>query len=163
MPTPYGSAFPTSHPTGAPSAINGSLPQQEGGAFNRSCPDHFFLPGVRVTCVALQDARPFLRVQAMSTVDFHLAYATDAQGFNANDDEPLQQPSVPGLFVAIPSSIPPSGDFFAFIEDQGAARSDYVDRLVGVALDGVPIYTALGSGGRGIHLPGALTHPIALK
>lgn len=153
VPTPYGSAFPTSQPTGAPSAINGSRLQQEGGAFYRSCPDHSFLPGVRVSCVAPLDAPPYLRVQAMSTVNFHLSYAADAQGFNANDDAPLQQPSLPALFVNIPSFIPAGGDFAAFLVDQGSGRSDYVDRLVGMALDGVPIYTALGSGGQGSRGP----------
>ena len=124
--------------------------QQEGGAFNKSCPDHLFLPGVRVTCYTQRDSPPFLRIQAMSTVAFHLSYASDAQGYNANDDTPLQQPSTPPLYINIPSYIPSSGDFSAFLVDQGASRSDYIDRLVGVALDGVPIYTALGPGGQNL-------------
>ena len=154
QPSPYGTAFPTGHPTGMPSVYNNATTpgKRRNDPYNYTCPGHAFLVSVRVDCVPLRGpdsfAESLLRVHATSMVNFLLTYKTDAPGFNANDDEPLSQPHVSGLVIELPAYIPDDAtDFSSFIVAQSSSASSYEDRLAGVALDGVPIYTALGPGG----------------
>ena len=142
---------PTGSPTSTPSALTNAT-HEDGGVFQKSCPSHGFLPRVYVDCHTVRSVdswtSSFLRVKAISTVNYALSYQVDALGFNGNDDTPLKQAELPPLFIDIPSFIPDdSSDFSTFIVDQSSSDGSYQDRLVGVAIDGVPIYTALGDGG----------------
>ena len=110
---------------------------------NLYCPDHRFLTAVDVDCISpnLSDHTPILRVSARSTINFRLNSTILA-------DTGVDGDSVPLLYVEFPAD--PVDDFSdptQFLLQQSQAAEEYVDKLVGIALDGVPMYTALGFGG----------------
>lgn len=114
-----------------------------GQEINIFCPDHRFLTNVDVDCISpnLSDHTPILRVSARSTINFRLNSTILA-------DTGVDGDHVPLLYVYFPAD--PEDDFSdptQFLERQSQAEEEYVDKLVGIALDGVPIYTALGFGG----------------
>lgn len=112
---------PTSTPTGRPTMTRASQ------TISEICPDHFFHSDVSVDCIDVRDEPPFLQIKARSTVDYSLTY-----------DE-----SLPSLFIPI-QPVPVLEETATFIVEQ--SNLALVDTLIGIALDGVPIYTALGPG-----------------
>ncbi len=108
------------------------------------CDDHFFHPAVLIECHhdpkdGVKDFEPFLRVFARTTIDHMLEYTSA-------DQVPPDYPSV--LYVDVKSFAQDDyTDATQFIYYQNEANEDFVDKLVGIGIDGVPIYTALGPGG----------------
>jgi hypothetical protein len=131
---------------------------------NDQCPDHHFHPNVHVKCVYNKidgwKGRPFLRIAARSTIDHKLAYTTGNTLFQHNQTTEYQyqmhskySPSQ-GLDYTVDFNIDvfsfpvnDHSDTKQFINVQSQNSEDYVDKLVGIAIDGVPIYTAVGPGG----------------
>ena len=122
-------------------SANGSNPTQQ--IIPNICPDHFFHPGVWVECIydhrsGSTTVKPFLRIHARSTIDYLLNYTV-------LEDMGVQY--APSMFVDVMSFPRDNTDPTEFVDYQSQAGEEYVDRLVGIAIDGVPIYTALGVGG----------------
>jgi hypothetical protein len=107
-----------------------------------ACPDHSFLPGVNIDCIdSFGIETPILRVMARSTINYHI------------NDTVLADTGVDGDHVShltvdvLASAADDFSDPTQYVDVQSEVEETYVDRLVGIALDGIPIYTAVGYGG----------------
>ena len=110
---------------------------------NSNCPDHRFLVNVEVDCISpnLSDSTAIIRVSARSTINYRLNSTILA-------DTGVDGDHVELLYVELLAE--PVDDFHdptQYLNIQSQAGEEYVDKLVGIALDGVPIYTAVGFGG----------------
>lgn len=125
------------------------------------CPDHKFLPNVELTCeqfpyLATESVRtertpydievdglnrPYIRVKTRNMINYRLNRTDTIK----NEDWDYY---VADSYVNVYSyQLDDFSDRTQFVEIQDPLSEEYVDKLVGIALDGIPIYTALGRGG----------------
>jgi len=113
------------------------------------CPDHLFHKTVKVDCLFDNQNgttfKPHLRVFARSTIDYLLNYTVvPNQGVEF----------APAMHVDVMAVQKDDfTDATEYVEAQSPAGDEYVDRLLGIAIDGVPIYTAVGIGGYDVLQP----------
>ena len=115
------------------------------------CPDHYFHPAVHIECIRddINGTRlfaPYLRVHARTSIDNWLNYTTPSQ--SASPDYPAALTIDVQAFQADDYT-----DATQSVTLQDSTAADMVDKLVGIAIDGVPIYTALGVGGYDVLQP----------
>lgn len=114
------------------------------------CPDHLFHPTVKVDCMfdnqngTIPQYKPHLRVFARSTIDYLLNYTVVPD---------LGVEYAPAMHVDVLAVQRDHTDPTEYVEAQSPASEEYVDKLIGIAIDGVPIYTAVGIGGYDVLQP----------
>ncbi len=109
---------------------------------SEACPDHNFFDGVDIDCIDTWGAPDaILRVRARSIIDYKL-------NSTILEDRGVDGDHVPLLTVdVLASAADDYSDPTQYVNVQSPAGDEYVDKLIGIALDGIPIYTAVGPGG----------------
>ena len=120
------------------------------------CPDHRFHTIVGIDCIYDGELGstfvPYIRIHALSVIDSKLNNTKLVDQHVIHEGK--RYPFAPELLVDIMSYQKDDyTDATQFIEKQEEAGDDFVDKLIGVAIDGVPIYTAVGPGGYDILEP----------
>ena len=108
-----------------------------------ACTTHLFLPFVNSSCITFPHSsreNPFLRVISSNLIDSNLSSNFISQVL----------PIVDSFYVDIKSAPDPIPDYI-FVQDP--ASPEFYNKLVGVAIDGVPIYSGLSSDGYDVFYP----------
>ena len=137
-PTIIPTAIPTSNPTYKPSYYPSSyptaVPTQEAAIqeISNVCPDHYFQVKVKVKCIEYpltEWNESSIRVFVRNLVDYDLSYDT----IDSLADESFTYVDV----IAKPNYIQNA----LIVQDPTSLQ--YTNKLIGIALDGIPIYTSM--------------------
>lgn len=105
----------------------------------KACPTHEFNPNVQIECSVFPHAphdAPFLRILAMDMIDYTHTY-------NLTNQLSLHGQPVNPFYINV--QLVPATPAYVTVQDPSSSFN--FDRLVGIALDGIPIFSGLSSSG----------------